>query len=450
MMRRGAPRNFRKLLAMAILLASVLTCAGLAETLSGTVSNATTGKPAAGDDVVLLTLAQGMQEAGRTKTDAQGEFSFNISDSGGPHLVRVNHQGVNYFPAGGPTLPGATTTEVKVYDSAKKLEGVGENVRVMRVQADQNSLQVIELIAVKNDSSPPRSLMSDRTYEIMLPQGAQVDEGIAQGPGGMPVNTAPVPDDKVKGKFYFVFPIRPGETRFQVAYHLAYSGEATLKPKVTGKLEHFAVMLPKSMEFGAKTKGVYSPVNDENGQATLQVATQVTPEKDLTFRVAGTGMLADQQGQGGQQEADAGGAMGGGAAAGRPGGGLGTPEGTPDPIHKYRWAILAGCLALLAAGGGWVATRNQPALLPQPAAAATPGSAAPQAAAPLIAAPHLAAQAVPRSAMLLEGLKEELFQLEVERQQGRISDQEYQNAKSALDQTLQRALARAKGTGTTI
>ena len=114
MMRCGAPRNFRKLAAMAILLASVLTCAGLAraETLSGTVTNGTTGKPAAGDDVVLLMLAQGMQEAGRAKTDAQGKFSFNITDSGGPHLVRVNHQGVNYFPAGGPIRPGATTTGI--------------------------------------------------------------------------------------------------------------------------------------------------------------------------------------------------------------------------------------------------------------------------------------------------------------------------------------------------
>jgi hypothetical protein len=48
------------------------------------------------------------------------------------------------------------------------------------------------------------------------------------------------------------------------------------------------------------------------------------------------------------------------------------------------------------------------------------------------------------SSMLLEGLKEELFQLEVERQQGRISEAEYQQTKSALDQTLQRALQRAK------
>ncbi len=438
-------------ISVVVLLILITTCA-TAETLTGVVMNGTNGKPASGDDVVLLTLAQGMQESGRTKTDSQGRFSFTY-DATGPHLVRVNHQGVNYFPAGGPIRPGTTSTEIKVYDSAKKLEGVSENVRVMRLQADQSSLQIIELIAVKNDSNPPRALMSDRTYEITLPAGAQVDEGVAQGPGGMPVNSAPVPDDKAKGKYYFVFPIRPGETRFQVAYHLPYSGEATLSPKVNGKLEHFAVMLPKGMQFGAKKQGLFSPVPDQDGQSNLQVATQVTPDKDLAFRVAGTGMLADQQpGPGGQQQANTGSAMGAGDGAPRPGGGLGTPEGTPDPLHKYRWAIFGVCLALLAAGGGWVATRNQPVVL-QSAPIARASTAAPiKSEIPRLShfqpgteqpttRPVDAAPLAP-SSMLLEGLKEELFQLEVERQQRRISETEYQQAKSALDQTLQRALAR--------
>jgi hypothetical protein len=48
----------------------------------------------------------------------------------------------------------------------------------------------------------------------------------------------------------------------------------------------------------------------------------------------------------------------------------------------------------------------------------------------------------PRSSKLLEALKEELFDLEVEHKQGRISQQEYEQAKAALDQTLQRALKR--------
>jgi hypothetical protein len=45
--------------------------------------------------------------------------------------------------------------------------------------------------------------------------------------------------------------------------------------------------------------------------------------------------------------------------------------------------------------------------------------------------------------MLLEALKEELFQLEVDHKQGKISQQEYEKAKAALDGTLERAIKRA-------
>jgi hypothetical protein len=44
--------------------------------------------------------------------------------------------------------------------------------------------------------------------------------------------------------------------------------------------------------------------------------------------------------------------------------------------------------------------------------------------------------------MLLEALKEELFELEVEHKQGKISQQEYEKAKAALDGTLERAIKR--------
>jgi hypothetical protein len=42
-------------------------------------------------------------------------------------------------------------------------------------------------------------------------------------------------------------------------------------------------------------------------------------------------------------------------------------------------------------------------------------------------------------------LKDELFQLEVEHKQGSITQAEYDKAKSALDQTLERALKREAG-----
>jgi cell shape-determining protein MreC len=51
-----------------------------------------------------------------------------------------------------------------------------------------------------------------------------------------------------------------------------------------------------------------------------------------------------------------------------------------------------------------------------------------------------------RASRLLEGLKEELFELEIERQQGKISEAEYQKTKAALDETLRRAIARKSET----
>ncbi len=49
-----------------------------------------------------------------------------------------------------------------------------------------------------------------------------------------------------------------------------------------------------------------------------------------------------------------------------------------------------------------------------------------------------------RGAALLDAMKEELFQLELDRQQGKVSPEEYATAKAALDETIKRALARTK------
>ena len=57
-------------------------------------------------------------------------------------------------------------------------------------------------------------------------------------------------------------------------------------------------------------------------------------------------------------------------------------------------------------------------------------------------APSASASATNHSGILLQALKEELFQREGERQQGSITQQEYEKHKAALDQTLQRAISR--------
>ncbi len=401
-------------------LAVLMSASAAAQTLTGTVRNATTGRPAAHDDVVLLNLMQGMNEAARTKTDAQGRFTFTVQGQG-PHLVRANHQNVNYFRA---APPGTTSVEIQVYDVAQKLDGITGTVSVMRLQTDGGKLQGLDLYAVKNSSTPPRTLMNDRPFEFYLPDGAQIDQVAAESPGGNPVNASAVPASE-KDRYYVVFPLRPGETRFQIAWHLPYSGQARLRSRFLLPYEHLAVVLPKSIQFMPEAGTSFSPMTDDTG-ASLQVASNTAPGKPIAFRISGTGMLQDSDNGAAQQT--------GGQSGMGPGGGLGAPIDTPDPLHNYRWPILGGLCAVLMAGAFYVVTRQKPV----PAGA---NYAAPRVPSAPVARTTLTQE---RSATLLEALKEELFQLEVERQQGRISPEEYQKAKAALDQTIARAIARQK------
>ncbi len=131
-----------------------------AASLTGTVTNKTINKPAAGDEVVLIRLAQGMQEAARTTTNSKGEFTLDVPDQG-MHLVRVTHQKANYFR---PAPPGTQSVEVEVYDVAEKVTGVSAEADVMRIQNDESgkALRIVENFFVKNDSNPPKTQYGDR------------------------------------------------------------------------------------------------------------------------------------------------------------------------------------------------------------------------------------------------------------------------------------------------
>jgi len=144
----------------------------------------------------------------------------------------------------------------------------------------------------------------------------------------------------------------------------------------------------------------------------------------------------------------------GGGDTNRPGGGLGAPIEAPDPLDKYRWFILGG-FALVLVGGALVVMRRKPtagsaagmpaATVPAAMAASVPdmSSRTPLAVAPAqTSSGGGATLPSDHSSILLLALKEELFQLEIERRQGKLTAEEYEKAKTALDQTLDRALKR--------
>jgi hypothetical protein len=416
-----------------MLLCALLVATAASQTLTGIVTNGTTKKPAGGDDVVLLSLGQGMEESGRTQTDAKGNFSLKLDNATSPHLVRVIHQSVTYHRM---APPGTTSVEVQVYDVSKKVEGISVTADVMRFQAQGSELQGIRLFAVNNASDPPRTQMGDENFEFYLPDGAEVDQSMAMTAGGQPINSAPVPQ-KQKNRYAFLFPLRPGETQFQVSYHMPYSGEASFDPKTLYGAQHFVVVLPKTMQFSPGPGAAFQSMQDpRQSDAVVQVASNTTAGQPLAFKISGTGTMSEAQEETQGGGSPVGGAQTSGAVAGRdsrPGGGLGPPIDAPDPLEKYRWYILGGFAIVLAAGAIYIATRSKTATVPDFAPVDVELADLPPAPRP---------KPADRTALLMEALKEEIFQLEVEHKQGRISEQEYAKAKAALDQTLERAVRR--------
>jgi 5-hydroxyisourate hydrolase-like protein (transthyretin family) len=398
----------------------VAACAHAA-TLTGTVTNGTNGKAAAGDEVILIKLAAGMQESAHAKTDSQGKFALPLSsdDETGPHLIRVIHQGVTYHQ---PAPPGTQSVDVKVYDSAKKVEGVNAVADLMYLQAGKGDLAIMRLFAVDNTSQPPRTQMSDAGFEFNAPENAEIDEGQAQTAGGQWVNTTPVPQ-KIKGRYAFVFPLRPGQTQFRVTYHLTYSGKATVDPKEIYPLQHFVIIMPRTLGFTPSQSGVYQDKQPPDLQdAIAEVASNTKAGQNLSFDVSGEGMLQDQN----QNASSDGQAPAGATADNRPGGGLGKPGEDPDPLDQYRWWLLGGLGAALVGGAVYITSRSKTQIPAAASATSIPATTT----------------GPGHSAALLDALKEELFQLEMEHKQGQVSDQEYAKAKSALDQTLARAIKR--------
>jgi hypothetical protein len=424
----------------ALLATLVCLCATLAmgQTLTGTVKNSTTGKPSAGDQVVLLKLGQGMEEAGRTTTDANGRFSFKLDDAQAPHLIRAIHQEVTYHRM---APPGTTSVEMEVYDVGKKIDGIQVVADIMRIQAAQGQALITREFGVQNTSNPPRTQMNERNLEFYIPEGAHVidDSATATTEGGNPLKSAPVPEGE-KNRYSFIFPLRPGLTRFEVSYQLPSRGSVNIDPKSIYPLEHFVVMTPKNMQFTAASAGGFKLINYPNEpDAAVQVASNTKAGQNLAFKVSGEGAL------GGAQEAGQGSNEGEQSSAPeaqgrpRPGGGLGPPIDAPDPLQKYRWWILGGFAAVLIIGGVYVASRQQSI-----ARAQAQGKSRHQLVEEEDFEPAAVSTTRPQrsSSMLMEGIKEELFQLELERQQGQISQADYQKAKAALDQTLERALRR--------
>jgi hypothetical protein len=405
--------------------------------ITGTVTNKTTNKPSSGDIVTLIRLAQGMQEVTHTTTNGRGAYTLDAPDDG-MFLVRVTHEKANYF---GAAPAGTRKVDIDVFNVSPHVDGVSTEAIVLRAQTDASGgqLNVVENLFVKNDSQPAMTQFSNDPFDFYLPDGAVVEASAAMAPNGMPVSAVPVPLGD-KGHYTFLFPIRPGETRFQISFHVPYSGSFKFDPKVSGPTDTFAVIVPKSMTFSPNGGTQFNPITDDPSTQTF-VVRKINPGEPMGFQLSGTGALPRDSQQAGQQAQSS---NGGGPDAATndtaPGKGLGNPldpNGTREPLlTKYKFWIL-GALGLLLVAAAGVLLRK-PAVTP--AVAAAPVAAGPGATG---FSPIVATTATGHKELLLGALKEELFALETDRLQGKIGEDEYLQQKAAVELILRRALQRS-------
>jgi Carboxypeptidase regulatory-like domain len=436
----------RILRSLSVLLMFLPVAALAAAQITGTVTNRTTNQPSAGDEVALM--QQGMQEVAQATTDAKGQFSLN-APAGGQYLLRVTHDMAAYYE---PVTAGQPVN-VDVYSAGAHVAGVTTLVLMLRVQTDAGgaNLNVTEDFVVKNDSKPAMTQYSKAPYDLYLPEGAVIEGTAAKGPNGMPTAEELAPQSE-KGLYSVMFPIKPGETQIEIAYHVPYTGNLKLNMKVAGQTDMFAVSLPKSMTFTAGSDAQFIPANGDLSASTY-LARGVKAGQSVSFGLSGSGQLprdtqgSDQSGQGQPGAAGGGDASAGAPVDNAPGKGLGNPldpNGTHEPLStKYKWWIMGGLGLLLVAAAG--------VLLRKPAVAPVVGVAASQSVAtPVMGAravvpsslPVVAATPAGRQEQLLQVLKEELFGLETDRLQGRLSEADYLESKAAIELILRRALQR--------
>ena len=135
--------------------------------------------------------------------------------------------------------------------------------------------------------------MNEHNLEFYVPEGATMGEGPGHDcrrPAGQ-IRSCPRRRRNAKNKYSFLFPLRPGESRFNVVYTMPYTGSVNIDPKSVYPLEHFVAIAPKAMQFAPASDAIYK-VAPFPGQpdANVEVASNTQPGQTMAFKLTGEGM----------------------------------------------------------------------------------------------------------------------------------------------------------------
>src|ERR1700730_8427802 len=365
-----------------------------AGTVHGIVKNGTTGKAGAGIEVILIQLQGGMQPVANSKTDSQGQFTFEHPSLGAqPMLVRAVFHGVNFHQ---PVPPGKSEIEVEIFDPTQDPKTITVPTHIVILQPNGSNLIVGEEYSVQNNSNPKQAYFrAEGSFNFAVPDKASLQQAAAWGPSGMPVVQATI--DKTKNRYAIAFAFRPGESGVRYSYELPYAGNtATVK---------FPTLYPgaKLLVLAAPTVQVSGEGLEPGGQEqgmNIYGREGLPANVDFAMNVSGTAPPANARGdaQSDSQSQD----QSGGPVAGKV-----TVEQIPGRLDVLKWPLIAGFLGLFALGAILLVRKPVVAMAVGPSYETADGpsaksakSTAPDPVAAVSSSPSLADVDAPRGASL--------------------------------------------------
>ena len=214
----------------------VLLSVGLVRaSIDGTVVNGSTGKPQSGVSITLVKPGQqGMQTIGTTVSDANGHFVFEKDQpGGGPQLLQAVYDGVNYNKMMTPNIP-TSDVKLEVFEATKSAAVARVAQHMMLIEPTSGSIGVSENFVVQNDSTSTFSNPATGSVRFFLPPEANGQVKVqVQGPQGMPL-PRPAERTDTEGVYKVDFPVKPGETQFEIDYALPVGSPFTLHGEVLG------------------------------------------------------------------------------------------------------------------------------------------------------------------------------------------------------------------------
>ena len=260
--------------------------------VDGTVINGTTGKPQANVSVNLVQPGQGgMQTLGTAKTDAQGKFRFD-QQAEGPQLVEATYDDVKYYKM----ISQGSPAQVDVYETTKDPKSAAIAQHIVFIQPSTEQLAVSEVYFVKNGTKKTLNNTADGTLRFYVPAKADIRVTV-NAPGGMPVDR-PAEATKSPGVFKVAYPLKPGETEFNIAYTLPAGTE--FASRNVERSTDTRLVVPHGVTL--EGNGIKALGTDPSGKATLySIASQ-----EYSVKIGGSAEAALAAGGDASQEEDTG------------------------------------------------------------------------------------------------------------------------------------------------